>query len=137
MQFTNQDFCGMDNKMKENNSNNVDDEEETELDDNHNNKDQSYNPNWTLRKCSSKLFDCMSVLYPEIIIQQVKPIFEIDLQSQLWYVKEKAILSLGACAGGCYDILKPHMPCLLNFLIKELQNSNKFIRAITCWTLSR
>lgn len=44
---------------------------------------------------------------------------------------------LGALSIGCYEILKPHLSCLIPFLINELQHPNKFIRAISCWTLSR
>merc|ERR1711957_612143 len=50
---------------------------------------------------------------------------------------EKAILALGAMAVGCYELLKPHLSCIIPFLIKELQHPNKFIRTISCWTISR
>lgn len=38
---------------------------------------------------------------------------------------------------GCYDFLKPDLTALIGFLIKELTNVNKFIRAISCWSISR
>lgn len=34
-------------------------------------------------------------------------------------------------------MLKPHLSCIIPFIIKELQHPNKFVRAITCWTISR
>ncbi len=139
MQITNYDICGMDNKMKDNNNHKQNDSiDEVEFDeDGERKKDESYNPNWTLRKCASKLLDKLSLLFPSIVFQHTMPILECELQSKEWIKQERAILSLGACGVGCYEFLIPHMPSLISFLIKQIQNSNKFIRAISCWTVSR
>ena len=51
--------------------------------------------------------------------------------------RERSILALGAIAVGSYEYLKPHLSIILSYILEELQNPNKLIRAITCWTLSR
>lgn len=92
MQITSNDICGMDSKMKENKcskDDNLDkEEEETDIEDEiEDKKGQSYNPNWTLRKCASKLYDRISVLFPKLCSDYSKPILEVELQSQEWIVK--------------------------------------------------
>jgi hypothetical protein len=92
MQITNNDLCGMDSKMKVNKFNKDDNHnkeaEEADLDDEiEDKKGQIYNPNWTLRKCASKLYDRISVLFPKMTIDHSKPILENDLQSQEWIKK--------------------------------------------------
>ncbi len=91
MQITNNDICGMDSKMKENKfikEDNVGKEEETDIEEEIEViKGQSYNPNWTLRKCASKLYDRISVLFSKLSIEYSKPILENDIQSQEWIKK--------------------------------------------------
>lgn len=81
----------MDSKMKENKINTDDEsekDEETDIEEEiEEKKGQSYNPNWTLRKCASKLYDRISVLFPKLSIDYSKPILENDLQSQEWIKK--------------------------------------------------
>lgn len=111
---------------------------------NNENKNKSLNDsenliinNWTLRKCSAKVLDRFSNFWPKWTIENTKTFLENELQNEDWKSKEKALLVLGALSNGCYEILKPHLSCILPYVIKELQHPNKFIRAITCWTLSR
>lgn len=92
MQITNNDICGMDSKMKVNKCNTEDiqdkETEESDLEDEiEDKKGQSYNPNWTLRKCASKLYDRISVLFPKLTIDYSKSILENDLQCQEWIKK--------------------------------------------------
>lgn len=121
---------GMDeNGKQEDEDGNDDDEEDTE--------GEGYNPNWTLRKCCSKLLDKLSRIFHDIITDTVKPFLEADMQDPDWVVKERSILALGAIAEGGYNNLKHHLSTLAPFLIRELQHPNKLVRAISCWTLSR
>lgn len=97
----------------------------------------NYNPNWTLRKSCSKLLDKLSSIYGQQMFEIIKPLLENDMQHTDWTTKERSILALGAVGKGCYDYLKPYLSTLTPFLIRELQHPNKFVRAISCWTLSR
>ena len=54
-----------------------------------------------------------------------------------WQIKESGILVLGAIAEGCSYGLVPHLPDLIDYLIKCLNDKRPLIRSITCWTLSR
>jgi transportin-1 len=96
-----------------------------------------YNPNWTLRKCCSKVLDKLSTIFPEIVIDVLQPYLENSMQSPEWIIKERSILVLGAIGVGCYDILKPNLNNLIDYLIKELNHQNKLVKAIACWTISR
>jgi transportin-1 len=98
---------------------------------------EMYNPNWTLRKCSSKILDRLSNLFPLQVINTLIPFLENDLKSKEWAIKERSILCLGAVGKGSYAYLKATLQPLIKFLIGELSNSNKLVRAISCWTLSR
>lgn len=85
MKLTPQDICGMDNKMKENrHSISEDNDSDDDLDDGNN---QGYNPNWTLRKCVSKILDRFSNLFPKLTIEGIKCFLETDMQSQDWLIK--------------------------------------------------
>lgn len=54
-----------------------------------------------------------------------------------WQIKESGILVLGAIAEGCSYGLTPHLPDLVDYLIKCLSDKKPLVRSITCWTLSR
>jgi transportin-1 len=99
---------------------------------------EGYNPNFTLRKCCSKILDRLSHIYSAKLYDIIKPILENDMQSQDWLVKERSILGLGACAVGLYPYLKACLSItLLPFLVRELSHPHKLVRAIALWTLSR
>jgi transportin-1 len=99
---------------------------------------EGYNPNFTLRKCCSKILDRLSHMYPAKLYEIIKPILENDIQSQDWLIKERSILGLGACAEGLYSLLKACLSItLLPFLVRELTHPHKLVRAIALWTLSR
>jgi transportin-1 len=96
-----------------------------------------YNPNWTLRKCCSKMLDKLSYIYSIQVISILIPYLEVDLMSKDWITKERSILTLGAVGQGSYQYLKVTLEPIIKYLISELSNSNKFVRSIACWTLSR
>lgn len=89
MKLTPQDICGMDNKMKENRrSKSVDGKNCHDSDDDLDEGDnQGYNPNWTLRKCVSKILDRFSNIFPKLTIEGIKCFLETDIQSQDWLIK--------------------------------------------------
>jgi transportin-1 len=98
---------------------------------------ESYNPNTTLRKLCARTLDKLSVLFPSDVFQIVKDSLERDMKNHDWIIREKSILALGAISKGSYEYLKQHLSNLCQFLITELQNPNKPVRAISCWTVSR
>jgi transportin-1 len=98
---------------------------------------ESYNPSWTLRKCCSKLLDKLSLEFPKIIFDVLRPFLETDMQHKDWIIKERSILVFGAIGVGQYESVKPHLNNLLRYLIGELHHPNKLVRAISCWTISR
>jgi len=98
---------------------------------------EKYNPNWTLRKCCGKIIDKLSNIFPEDVIDILKPHLGSDMQHSDWKIKERSILILGAVGIGSYEYLKSDLINLIPFLMQQLSDGNKFIRAITCWTLSR
>jgi len=81
--------------------------------------------------------DKLSVLFPADAFQIVKESLERDMKNHDWIIREKSILALGAVSKGSYEFLKQHLSNLCQFLITELQNPNKPVRAIACWTISR
>lgn len=65
------------------------------------------------------------------------PILREMLFHTNWQIKESGILVLGAIAEGCSHGLAPHLPDLVDYLIKCLNDKKPLVRSITCWTLSR
>jgi transportin-1 len=128
------DINGMDNKSKTESHHDEDQDESTQCD---TSVIEGYNPNWTLRQCCAKFLDKISALFPEPVLDVIKPYLQDNMQNSEWNVKERSILALGAIANGCNSLLKQHLSALIPFLIRELQNPHKLVRAISLWTLSR
>ncbi len=141
MKLTENDISGMDNKYKENTVKKSDDENEKNVNENEEEELgeelEGYNPNWTLRKCCSKILDQLGILFSQKLYEIVKPVLENDMQHSDWLIKERSILALGAVAVGLNLLLKPCLSTLISFLIRELEHPHKLVRAISCWTLSR
>lgn len=133
MKLTPFDISDVDNRNSEKTNSKEDEEQEKELEE----EWEGYNPNFTLRKCCSKLMENLSNLYPHPVFEIVKPLLENEIQHSDWIIKERSILALGAIANGAYLSLKPHLCNLVPFLIRELQHPHKLVRAISCWALSR
>jgi len=93
---------------------------------------------WTLRKSAASGLDVVSNCFPP---QQVLPVLLPELQQRLSssdvWVRESALLALGAVANGCLDAISDHLPQLFPFLIAQLQEPTPQVRSIACWTLSR
>lgn len=138
--LTENDMCFIENRFK-NNSNdkksstfynsNEDPENYTE------NYREDYSSITTLRKVSAKVLDKLSFIYPLEIYTILKNYLENDIKHSDWVIRERSILILGAISEGSYEYLKPNLSNLIPFLIFDLQNENRFIRAISCWSLSR
>ncbi|CAF4664789.1 unnamed protein product, partial [Rotaria sp. Silwood2] len=92
---------------------------------------------WNLRKCSAAAVDVLSNVFREGILPILLPILREMLFHTNWQIKESGILVLGAIAEGCSYGLAPHLPDLVDYLIKCLSDKKPLVRSITCWTLSR
>jgi hypothetical protein len=125
MRLTDDDINGMGNRIKETEMNSISESSEV------------YNPNWTLRKCCSKLIDKLSFKFPQLVFEIIRPHLENDMQNNNWIIKERSILALGAIAEGSYSYLIHHLHTLSTFLVRELHHPNYLVKGIACWTLSR
>lgn len=91
MRMDESDICSLENKMKEDKCarDNSIEEEENDYDENLgcDLADKNYSPNWTLRKCSAKILDRFSNLWPKWTIDNTKSFLEIELQNSDWINK--------------------------------------------------
>jgi hypothetical protein len=78
MILTNNDISGLDNKIRSN----KEDEDDSGV-----NETDIYNPNWSLRKCCSKFLDKLSFIFPQQVLEVVKPHLEENLQNENWLIK--------------------------------------------------
>ncbi|EXJ93792.1 hypothetical protein A1O1_02185 [Capronia coronata CBS 617.96] len=92
---------------------------------------------WSLRKCSAAALDVFAVNYHSSVFNIILPYLKDNLSHNLWPKREAAVLALGAIADGCMDVVSPHLPELVPFLISLLNDEEPVVRQITCWCLSR
>lgn len=92
---------------------------------------------WNLRKCSAAALDVFSTKYPELVLEYSMPYLRDGIVSGEWSTREAAILAFGAISSGCYELVGPHLPELIPFLVRTLKDSVPAVRQITCWTLGR
>ena len=89
MKLTQNDLCGIDSSCKNNNRFNratKDDEQEQDEETNNEGSDY-YNPNFTLRKCASKIIDNLSNLFPNELYENIKQLLDSGLQNPDWFTK--------------------------------------------------
>lgn len=112
--------------------------EEGEIDD-YDDDDDEQNPEdrWNLRKCSAAALDVFSSDFHGPVFESILPYLMLNLKHDLWQYREAAVLALGAVAEGCIDVVTPHLPGLVPYLISLLDDSEPLVRQITCWTLGR
>lgn len=113
-----------------------DDLEEGEIDD-PDDGDENPDEKWTLRKCSAAALDVFAKDFRNPVFEAIFPYLSQNLKHQDWPHREAAVLALGAVAEGCMDVVVPHLPELVPYLISLLEDPEPVVRQITCWTLGR
>lgn len=109
--------------------------EEGELDDD--DGDDNPDEKWTLRKCSAAALDVFANDFGASVFACILPYLQTNLKHADWPYREAAVLALGAVAEGCMDVITPHLPELLPYLVSLLEDPEPVVRQITCWTLGR
>ncbi|TVY21854.1 Importin subunit beta-2 [Lachnellula arida] len=115
-----------------------DDLDEGEIED-FDDDDDDANPEdrWNLRKCSAAALDVFATDFRGPVFETILPYLMTNLRHEEWPYREAAVLALGAVAEGCLDVVTPHLPDLVPYLISLLNDSEPLVRQITCWTLGR
>lgn len=119
-------LAGMDDDLEEGEIDNLDDGDDMDPDD-----------KWTLRKCSAAALDVFARDYRAPVFASILPYLTKHLKHEDWPHREAAVLALGAVAEGCIDVVTPHLPELVPYLITLLNDPEPVVRQITCWTLGR
>jgi transportin-1 len=99
--------------------------------------DENPDEKWTLRKCSAAALDVFATDFGGPVFTSILPYLQTNLKHQDWPHREAAVLALGAVAEGCMDVVIPHLPELIPYLISLLDDPEPVVRTITCWTLGR
>ncbi|KAI9296043.1 ARM repeat-containing protein [Neoconidiobolus thromboides FSU 785] len=92
---------------------------------------------WNIRKCSAATLDQIASLFGNDILPHLIPLLQEKLYHKDWLHRECGILILGAISEGCTQGLEPHLPNLIEYLIKSIDDEQPLIRTITCWAISR
>lgn len=114
-----------------------DDLEEGEIEDFEDGDDANPDERWTLRKCSAAALDVFARDFKDPVFESILPYLTKNLKHQDWPYREAAVLALGAVAEGCLNVVTPHLPELVPYLISLLNDPEPVVRQITCWTLGR
>jgi transportin-1 len=114
-----------------------DDLEDGEIEDLDAGDDANPDERWTLRKCSAAALDVFARDYRAPVFESILPYLTKNLKHDDWPYREAAVLALGAIAEGCLDVVTPHLPELVPYLITLLSDPEPVVRQITCWTLGR
>lgn len=92
---------------------------------------------WSIRKCSAATLDILSLNMPEKVLDGVLPLLHSKIVSDVWQVREAAILAFGAISKSCIELAGDKLPELVPFLVDRLKDQEPRVRQITCWTISR
>ncbi|KAL1882983.1 hypothetical protein VTK73DRAFT_505 [Phialemonium thermophilum] len=114
-----------------------DDLEEGEIEDEGEGGDENPDEAWTLRKCSAAALDVFARDFGAAVFASIFPYLQENLRHPEWPRREAAVLALGAVAEGCMDVVVPHLPELIPYLITLLDDPEVVVRQITCWALGR
>jgi transportin-1 len=114
-----------------------DDLEDGEIEELDEGNDENPDERWTLRKCSAAALDVFARDYGSSVFESILPYLTKNLKHEDWPYREAAVLALGAIAEGCMDVVTPHLPELVPYLITLLSDPEPVVRQITCWTLGR
>lgn len=99
--------------------------------------DENPDGGWTLRKCSAAALDVFAKDFRNPVFEAIFPYLSQNLKHDDWPHREAAVLALGAVAEGCMEVVVPHLPELMPYLISLLEDHEPVVRQITCWTLGR
>ncbi|KAG5968286.1 hypothetical protein E4U58_001902 [Claviceps cyperi] len=99
--------------------------------------DENPDEKWTLRKCSAAALDIFAKDFRNPVFEAIFPYLSQNLSHNDWPHREAAVLALGAVAEGCMEVVVPHLPELMPYLISLLEDPEPVVRQITCWTLGR
>jgi transportin-1 len=117
---------------------NMEDElEDGEVDELEEGDDENPDQRWTVRKCSAAALDVFARDFRDPVFESILPYLLINLKHDEWPYRESAVLALGAVADGCIDVVTPHLPELIPYLLTLLEDPEPVVRQITCWTLGR
>ena len=92
---------------------------------------------WNLRKCSAAALDVLASKFHQPVFDITIPYLKENLSHHDWPNREAAVLAIGAVADGCLDVVTPHLPGLIPYLVSLLQDPEPVVRQITCWALGR
>eukprot|EP00494_Astrolonche_serrata_P030673 UN30941 len=93
--------------------------------------------NSSVRRASALALDNLTLFFKKPLLQVLLPEIQKRFSDSQWKIRETAILALGAIALGCINELTPHLPKLLKYLFKLMDDHHPTIRSISCWTTSR
>ncbi|KAJ5054573.1 uncharacterized protein L3040_000843 [Drepanopeziza brunnea f. sp. 'multigermtubi'] len=99
--------------------------------------DENPEDRWNLRKCSAAALDVFATDFKGPVFETILPYLMTNLKHEEWPSREAAVLALGAVADGCIEVIAPHLPDLVPYLISLLNDPEPLVRQITCWTLGR
>jgi HEAT repeat protein len=114
-----------------------DDLDEGEIEEFDDDDDGNPEDRWNLRKCSAAALDVFATDFRGPVFETILPYLMTNLKHPEWPYREAAVLALGAVAEGCIDVVTPHLPDLVPYLISLLNDPEPLVRQITCWTLGR
>lgn len=99
--------------------------------------EEDFDGKWNLRKCSAASLDVFARDFRAKVFECILPYLDKNLKHNDWPYREAAVLALGAIAEGCLDVVTPHLPTLVPYLLTLLDDPEPVVRTITCWTLGR
>jgi transportin-1 len=115
----------------------ADDLDEGEIEESDDDDDGNPEDRWNLRKCSAAALDVFATDFRGPVFETILPYLMTNLKHEDWPHREAAVLALGAVAEGCIEVVTPHLPDLVPYLISLLNDPEPLVRQITCWTLGR
>lgn len=100
-------------------------------------EDDEYVNEWNLRKCAASSLDTLSHTFHNELLPVLLPHINERIQpTNEWFVRESAILAIGAVAEGCAG-MEVYLPQLVPFLLDMLNDPKPLVRSLTAWTLTR
>lgn len=107
-----------------------DDDDEDDDDDDDDDEDQLFKddpPSWTTRKAAASVLDYMASIYREDLVPSIIKVLGPRLEAPEWFVREAAILALGAICNGCRDGLIQNAQYIQNigtYLLNSARSEN-------------